>query len=150
RELERDLAVRRSAAGLDSEPPAEMAKQLFAAAQLAREATANPQPRLAERGVLLVEELVEGHRVVDLSRTEVEQLGDLLDRLARDAAQRVVDQVQRGERDGLLAGVARQVGEDLLPQLLGESCHSLPPRRGPQGPRVITRGPCGPRRAVSP
>src|SRR5437879_10504358 len=51
--------------------------------QLAGEAAADPQARLAERGVFLAEELVEGHCVVDLCRAQVEQVGNFADRLER-------------------------------------------------------------------
>src|SRR5262249_8456825 len=73
RELQSDLAVRRGAAGLDVQLFAERIEPLFAAAQGARQAAADPQPRFAERLVLLAEELVEGHRIVHFRGAEVEQ-----------------------------------------------------------------------------
>ena len=76
-----------------SSPPREHAGQ----------AAADPQPRLAERVLLVAEEAVEAHRVVDFGRAEVEQVGDLADRLQRHAAQLVLDEVQRRQRHRLLA-----------------------------------------------
>ena len=68
---------------------------------------------------------VEGHRVVDFGRAEVEQVGDLADRFERHAAQLVLDDVQRRQRHRLLARIARQVRQDLLPQrLFASSAHA--------------------------
>ena len=122
-EFERDLAVRRGAAGLDVELRAQLVEELFAAAELTGQASAHPEPFLAERSVLLAEELVEGHGVVDLGRGEVQHVGDLADRLARHAAQLVVDEMQGRQRHRLLAGIARQVRLDLSPNVFAQECH---------------------------
>src|SRR5262249_44590353 len=77
--------------------------------------------------VLLAEEAVEGHRVVDLGRAEVQQVRDLADRLPRHAAQFVLHDVQGRQRDRLLARVARQVRLDLLPDFVTQEGHSPSP-----------------------
>ena len=93
---------------------AHVRQQFLAAAQRAGQAAADPEPRLAERVLLVAEEAVEGQRVVDLGGAEVEHLGDLADRLERHAAQRVVDQVQRRQRHRLLAADSAAGSLDLL------------------------------------
>src|SRR5262249_44438303 len=49
--------------------------------------------------------------------------GDLLGRLQRHAAQRVLHHMQRRQCHRLLARVARHVGQDLLSQLFGQYAH---------------------------
>src|SRR5262249_32175504 len=79
------------------------------AAQGTGEAAADPEARLAQRLLLVAEEAVEAHRVVDLRRAEVEQLGDVAHGVQRHAAETVLHEVQRRQRRRLLARVARQV-----------------------------------------
>ncbi len=68
-------------AGLDPQPLAGVLEHLVAAAEHARERPADPDPHVADRR--LREEAVEAHRVVDLGRRDLEQLGDLGHRLVR-------------------------------------------------------------------
>src|SRR5262249_56592189 len=88
---------------------AQVGQQFLAAAEGAGQAAAHPQARLAQRALLVAEEAVEAHRVVDLGGAEVQQVGDVLDGLQRHAAEAVLHHVQRRQRRRLLVRVARQV-----------------------------------------
>ena len=89
-------------------------QQLLAAAQHAGNAPADPHAMLPQRVPFLAEELVERHRVVDLGRVQLEQLGDLDDRRRRHRALRIVHDVQRRQRHRLLVRILRELGPDLL------------------------------------
>ena len=63
--------------GFTSSLLTQAAEQLLAAAKHARNAAADPHALLAERVLGLAEEAVERHRVVNLGRVQLQQLGDL-------------------------------------------------------------------------
>src|SRR5205823_14265580 len=88
-----------------------------------RQTAAHPQPRLAQRIFLRAEDAVKAHCVVDLGRAQVQQAGDLADRLQRHAPEGVLHDVQGRQRHRLLARIARDVGQDLLPQFFAEYTH---------------------------
>ena len=73
-------------------------------------------PRLAKWMLFVAEDAVETHRVVDFGGAEVEQVGNFADRQQRDTTQFVLHEMQRRQRHGLFARIARQIIENPLPQ----------------------------------
>ena len=78
--------------------------QIVAAAQLARQAAADPEPRFAERVFRTSKEAIKGHRVLDFRRGQVENVGNFANRVERHAAVLVLDDVQAGNVTACLLG----------------------------------------------
>src|SRR5262245_25807170 len=121
--FQRDGAILRRLARLHVQLLAKVAEQFVAAAKLAGEAAANPQSRLSQRVLLVLEEAIEAHGVVQFRGAQFEHLGDLANRGQRHAAHGIVNQMQSRQGHRLLAGVAREVGFDLLSQFGSQDAH---------------------------
>ena len=97
-----------------------------AAAQGAGDAAAEPDAMFSEWVIFFLEEVVEGHRVVNFGRMEFEQFSDFNDGFAGDSAEGVVDEVQSGQGNSAFIGVFREFRFDFLTEFFRESAHGLP------------------------
>src|SRR5262249_12025540 len=106
RKFERDLAIFCSATRPDIKLVAKRFQQLLAPAQHTSKAAAHPEPSPAERVLLGSKEAVKAHRVVNLSRAEVQQRGNFPHGLQGHTAQLVLDDMQSRQGHRLLARIA--------------------------------------------
>ena len=78
---------------------------------------------LPARTLLVLEELIERHRVVNFRRMQFEQFGDLTHGLNRDVSLRVLHQMQGGQHDRSLVRILRKLRPNLVPQFLAQHSH---------------------------
>jgi hypothetical protein len=125
-EFDGELAIRSGVAGVYTVAVADGFEQFFAATQGAGDAAAEPDAMFSEWVIFFLEEVVEGHRVVNFGRMEFEQFSDFNDGFAGDSAEGVVDEVQSGQGNSAFIGVFREFRFDFLTEFFRESAHGLP------------------------
>ena len=87
---------------------AHVLQDALSAAQGTADRTTDPSPRLAV-WLILLEKPVEGQRVLNLGRRQLQQLGDLDDRLQGHMTKVFVHHVQGRQRHRLATGIARKI-----------------------------------------
>jgi hypothetical protein len=126
-EFDSELSIRRSVSGVDTVAVADGFEEFFAAAECTGDAAAEPDAVSSERIVFFLEEVVEGHGVVNFGRVEFQEFSDFDDGFFGDSAEGVVDEVKSRQSDGALVGVFGKFRLDFLAKFSSEDAHVRQP-----------------------
>jgi len=126
-EFDGHASVRSGFAGVNPVFVADGFQQFFSSAQHAGDTAAEPDPVSSERVGFVLEEVVEGHGVMNFSRVQFQQFCDFHDGFPRDGSESVVDEVQGRESDCAFIRVLGEFSPNLFSQLFTENAHNSQP-----------------------